>query len=495
MPTKKRSKLKYVIITLIAVAIIALVIYIVLPKKDKFETATVVKRDVIQTVLASGKSKAVSSADLGFEQSGKVIYAPYDVGTRVEPNQVILRLDSSELLADLAEAEADLAEVEAGGQTDTVVVSDAISNAKAVMQKSFVIADNSIGAYIDQLFEDPGEEDTNFKPSYQKSDDTEISFSVDYEDRIAINVKRRELLEIFESWQVMIGMINNDNVKMSLASTEAYLKKTQELVDLVSAQVFELEAKSNETVAVIAGYKADVSIARESISNALSEIVSAREKLNSALATFAQVGSSGSSSQQAKIMQIKARIQNIEAQIEKNSLRSPIAGIITKHDIEKGEIATSGTEVITVISDSSLEIESNISEINIGKIVIGNTVKINFDAYPGEQYEGVITYIDPGETLVDGVVNYTIKISLPVSDPKIKSGLTSNLEIETGRREGVLAVPLFSVSRKDGKSTIESFNNTDQSRTTKEITTGLVGQDGYVEVLGGLTEGESIILK
>jgi type IV secretory pathway VirB9-like protein len=73
------------------------------------------------------------------------------------------------------------------------------------------------------------------------------------------------------------------------------------------------------------------------------------------------------------------------------------------------------------------------------------------DAFPGEKFSGTVSYIDPGETLLDGVVNYKVTIAINKSDKTslIKSGLTTNLEIITNTKSGVLRVPVYSV--KDGK--------------------------------------------
>jgi HlyD family secretion protein len=164
---------------------------------------------------------------------------------------------------------------------------------------------------------------------------------------------------------------------------------------------------------------------------------------------------------------------------------------VTKKDVEVGEIVTAGKNVISVISDSDLEIEANVSEINIGKVAVGNPVVITMDAFPGEKFSGTVSYIDPGETLLDGVVNYKVTIAINKSDKTslIKSGLTTNLEIITNTKSGVLRVPVYSV--KDGK-VLKQVAPTSKEFVESPVTLGVVGGDGYAEAVSGVNEGDVI---
>ena len=136
-------------------------------------------------------------------------------------------------------------------------------------------------------------------------------------------------------------------------------------------------------------------------------------------------------------------------------------------------------------------IEANVSEINIGKVAAGNVVKIEFDAYPGEKFQGTVTFIDPGETVVDEVVNYKLRIEINNPDVKIRSGLTAGVTIASAEKKDVLSIPTYAVMREDGKMYVNKF--VEKKIIEKvEITTGITGSDGYVEVLSGLSESDTV---
>ena len=68
--------------------------------------------------------------------------------------------------------------------------------------------------------------------------------------------------------------------------------------------------------------------------------------------------------------------------------------------------------MINIISDSSLEIESFVQEVDVAKISLTNPVKITFDALGEENFTGKVIYIEPAETIVDGANNFKIKVGL-----------------------------------------------------------------------------------
>ena len=129
-------------------------------------------------------------------------------------------------------------------------------------------------------------------------------------------------------------------------------------------------------------------------------------------------------------------------------------------------------------------------EVDIGRVAVGNNVAITIDAFPGEQFKGVVSYIDPAETIVDGVVNYKTTITFTNDDPRLRSGLTVNLFVETKHKDGVLIIPQYAVLETDQGT--YALKQVSTQKTQVPITIGIRGEDGNVEVLTGLNEGDTI---
>jgi len=181
------------------------------------------------------------------------------------------------------------------------------------------------------------------------------------------------------------------------------------------------------------------------------------------------------------------------ALLAKLSLVAPISGVVTKQEAKVGEAVTAGEVVVSILNPDSFEVEANIPEINIGKIKVGQKSTITLDAFPGENFSGEVFYIDPAETLIDGVVNYKIKVSFAENDPRLKNGLTANLSITTDSKDQVVAVPVYAITTDKGVSTVKKYIN--GQVVVAPVKLGIYGDNGLVEVIEGLVAGDKIEVK
>jgi len=449
---------------------------------SKVESFTVKKGDIIQKVIVNGKTKAVNSVNLGFDVSGRVSKSFVDVGSRVVVGQQLVVLDSGEIYASLLKAQANLAseevkldELKKGTRPEEIAVSEtSVANSKTALidaqvnLKNKVI--NAITNDVDQLFSNPKSNTPQFNLPMTSG-----------QLKIDIVAGRVLVEEILNNWQVGVSEIN--------------LPKIKTFLDNVASAVNRETPSSTMTQTTLDSHRAN-------ISGAISAVITAEGTLNDAKSalTLAEknldLKKSGSTpetikAQEAKVLQMQADVQSINVQLNKMTLRSPQNGIVTVQEAKTGETVTSGKIIVSIISDSDLEIESNVSEISVGKVSIGNAVIITFDAFPGEVFLGTVSYIEPGETIIDGVVNYKVTIAFKEKYPQMKSGLTSKLEIITGEKKDVVVIPQYSIITKEDGSTFVS-KQVGKDSVEVPVTLGLRGQDGFVEVLSGPSLGEVI---
>jgi HlyD family secretion protein len=196
--------------------------------------------------------------------------------------------------------------------------------------------------------------------------------------------------------------------------------------------------------------------------------------------------------QKAVVRQAEASVATAQAQMNKRVLHSPLDGVVTLQDAKVGEIISAGKEVSAVIANTGFEIEANIPEVDVAKLAVGNPVRITFDAFPQIPFTGTVSHIDPGETIVDGVVNFKVKVTLAQSPDlsRVRNGLTANLSIETRRREQVLILPQYAVLDTDHGPIVRKLVNGYATETP--VTLGVRGEDGTVEILSGLSEHDLV---
>ncbi|MBT5346870.1 efflux RND transporter periplasmic adaptor subunit [bacterium] len=194
-------------------------------------------------------------------------------------------------------------------------------------------------------------------------------------------------------------------------------------------------------------------------------------------------------SQKASSRAAYAAVADINSEINKRIITAPFDGLITKIDIDEGEIAFSNTEVAELISEGNFEITANIPESDIAKIKIGDTASFDLDALSSDLiFEAEVVKISESANLIEGVPVYEVLLQITSDTNLVKSGMTANIDILTDKRENVLFIPSRAVT--DSKVKILLENGMIEQR---DIKTGLKSFDAKIEVTSGLEEGEKVI--
>jgi len=466
----------------------------------------IVKQDnVVQKVIVNGKTKPVNSVNLAFETNGTVKSVFVDVGSSVTLGQNLIALDQGEAYADLLKAQANLEtvkarldEIKTGTRPEEIIIaktevanaeivlSDAKNNISTKVLDSYGKSDDAVRNVADQFFTNPRSANPQFSLFVPRANLRE-----------ELNSGRAEMEILLNEWKNILS----DTSKEGIAKSENNLIKVSLFMDKVGEAINAQTVSSDISQTTLTAYKTSVATTRTALVTAITSLGTAKEKLNSAEASLTvaknnlSLKESGSTPQairaeEAKVLQAEADVRYKEVQLSKMTLRSPQNGVVTIKSVNPGETVTPGKAVISIISPSNLELESNVSEISISKVAVGNKVNVSFDAFPGKVYYGTVTYIEPAETIIDGVVNYKVTVAFSDKYPEIKSGLTSKLEILTDTREAVLVVPQYAVITEDGKTFVLKQFGKDFMKT--EVTLGLSGQNGVVEVLSGLSQGDVV---
>jgi RND family efflux transporter MFP subunit len=198
--------------------------------------------------------------------------------------------------------------------------------------------------------------------------------------------------------------------------------------------------------------------------------------------------------QEALVRKAEALNRAAGIKIGETYIYSPIAGTIIKKNVDLGEIAVFNATVLTV-AEGDMEIETNVPESDIIKVSLGQKANISFDAFPVDvKFEANIFEIEPASTVIQDVVYYKVKLRLDNIDSRLKAGMSCDVDIKTAEKKNVIAIPLRAVKTEGEKKYVEILKDEKNNITEKVfVTTGLEGDDGIVEIISGLTGGESII--
>lgn len=456
------------------------------------QMATVVRADIIQEVAATGKVKPNQNVDLGFDKSGRVGEVYVSIGEVVKKGQVLAALESGEILADLAKARALLLEENIAlreiRNTAPISYDDASKNLDAAIKEGFADADNAVRNKADQFFKN-----TAANPQFEisiTSGNFVHYFTVPSNTAIEMNNERKAVETILSNWQKNILKASPASLIADADAAISNLNAISAFLDKMALAVNDFSSADYTYDTTVSNYKVAISGARSDVSGAISAIVTAKDKLTAA-STLDQSGEFGDVlAQEAKVSQAEAAVSSLEASLSKSTIRAPFDGVVTLQDAKLGGATSAGAALISVVSQDKMYVEANISEIHIGKVAVGNPVSISFDAFPSEEFTGEVSYIEPGDVIIDGVVNYKIRVNLANSDAKIKNGLTTNLKIQTNKKTDVLTVPIYAIV-KEGE---QNFANKVVGKEVQKVpvSLGLSGNNGSAEILSGLNEGDKL---
>ncbi len=204
----------------------------------------------------------------------------------------------------------------------------------------------------------------------------------------------------------------------------------------------------------------------------------------------------------ANIELMKAGVAGAEVAMENMLIRAPFDGTVLTKNADVGEIvaplaasASSKAAVVTLADMSSLQVETDVSESNIERIVLNQTCEIVLDAYPDRRYPGFVAKIVPtadrskATVMVKvGFKDYDSRV-LPEMSAKVLFMMESNKKVDVEEKD-VLVVPTSSIVKKDNKTIVYTVRDGKIAETIINIGRQF---DIYTEVTSGLNQGDRIV--
>jgi HlyD family secretion protein len=239
--------------------------------------------------------------------------------------------------------------------------------------------------------------------------------------------------------------------------------------------------------------------------------------------------------QRDRIAQIEAQLASNNDDLEKTTVVAPMDGVVTNLQKEEGEVVIGAqsfqpTVIMTVGDLSVMEVEVLVDETDIQNLALGQPADVRVDALQGVKVKGQVTEIGSsaiprggataGQTSANQAKDFKVTITLEAPPAALRPGLNATADIETGRKVGVLAVPIQAVVVREvdsaGKVIEASVTNPDPEASAsakprskgverdgvfvvangkaifRAVKTGLVGESD-IEIVEGLKQDEEIV--
>ncbi len=245
-----------------------------------------------------------------------------------------------------------------------------------------------------------------------------------------------------------------DRVRATRQKAEATLRDQQAVGERIAAQLAEarrnnerqkeltsrgvgsataLEASTTQLevqTATLASNQAQVAAARAELVGLDADIALAQAQVQAA---------------EAVILAREAKLKDIEIDLGRTDIRSPVDGVVVQKQIELGQTVAASLNaptLFTIAQDlSEIDIYANVDETDVGRIREGQPVSFTVNAYPERVYRGRVKMVRLAAQTVQNVVTYTAIVSVQNRDMTLLPGMTANLQILTEERGEAVRIP------------------------------------------------------
>lgn len=444
------------------------------------EFITVTRGDITETVIATGSVKPKNAASLRFESAGTISKLYVEVGDKVVQGQLLATLNAGDLRQRVIQAEAELSAAQV-----------ALANASQGLDDTGTKNEQALSsAYADAL---AGLGDISNLS--QKTNDTLRNILAE----VAVDEEADLLSDFDDAHDTVVRALKNltplsTRVEIEAALTEIYepLVAMQRQVLILIKELSSLTSNSENDA-----YRTLATGAQSDINEAVAGVAAYGKAIKDASTNGVLSGNTSSASYrtaQAQVETVRAEVSIARANLANASLYAPMNGVIASKSKSIGEGVTATDQIYYILGEGGLEVSANIPEVDIAKVAVGNPATVTLDAYGDEvPFSVMISSIDPAETVIDGVATYKTTFTFDAADERIRSGMTANIVVSTQRRENVLVVPFRATSLKDGRRIVRLVSG--EEYVDAEVKLGLRGNDGNIEVLSGLSEGDIVVIE
>ena len=213
----------------------------------------------------------------------------------------------------------------------------------------------------------------------------------------------------------------------------------------------------------------------------------------------------------ADVAQIENRFAQQSVQLTETRIVAPMAGEVTGKYLEEGELVASatagfaqGAAIVTIANLKQMQVRTNVNEVDVVKVKVGQPVEIRVDGVRNVTFHGVVASKAPasltssqaGATNTSAsassnqVVRFEVKVRVTDGDARLRPGMTASVDILLDRKTKVTKIPTEAI-RPDDSVMIMTGTKEKPVLTPRKVTLGL-RSDSATEVINGLKPGEKV---
>jgi multidrug efflux pump subunit AcrA (membrane-fusion protein) len=474
---------------------------------------TVARRTVTASVTGSGNVEPQQQANVNFKVAGALTNIYVTVGDHVTAGQTLASIDSTAEQTALDQAEANLATAEANLQS---VETPLTQNQVTQLQDAVNTAQQTYNDTVTQVNLTNSQDaaqvaaDQNQLTLDQSILDNSLTYQQDKQQLATDQATLQTAETTFKNDATCTGVAFANYSPQCLAEFTA-VSNAQTAVTLDQGKVnTDALAVNNDQARLNADttkQSNDKTTGQRSINQAAASLTSAQDQLK----TQTESKPNQIASAKAGVLSAQAAVATAQQNLGYTTLVAPMDGQVNSINGVVGETVapgggttaeapgsqaplptTTGSTAFMVIGNiSGLEVVIPFAESDASRLSFNDDAQVTFDAVPNLTISGHVIAVGSAATITSGVVNYYATIVLNQTDKSLKQGMTANATVTVSKASNALTVPNLAITHTGGQAFVTVYAGGQQVATP--IDTGVVG-DQYTEVVGGLNDGEQVVL-
>ena len=246
-------------------------------------------------------------------------------------------------------------------------------------------------------------------------------------------IKKLEASKITAFSQIKVQEANLVKAKVELEDAQRDQKRTKELAHRKLVSKAELDSANSNFFSKQASLKA----CEAQLDSSKAQITSIAAQIEAAKAQ--KEGS------KARIKQMQALLDIAKIDLERTNIYSPIDGVVISREVDEGQTVAASLQApkLFIIAQDmrKMQIETAVDEADIGMVKEGQEVVFDVDAFKDKKFTGKVNQVRLQPIETSNVVTYSVMVNVENSELLLKPGMTANVEIIIGNRQGVIRIP------------------------------------------------------
>lgn len=251
--------------------------------------------------------------------------------------------------------------------------------------------------------------------------------------------------------EVLVGSQVSGTVKELYADFESPVKKGQ-LIALIDPDLFEAkvgQARADLLAAKAALEKSIVTSADEQRTLRRKEVLLEKNSISQSefdtVKTKADAAESQVAVDRAKVVQMEAKLQEAELQLQYTRIIAPVDGVVTARNIDVGQTVAASFQAPIMFKLAEdlrrMQVHTNVDEADVGRVQVGQKAVFTVPAFPEDTFSASVNQIRNDPKIEQNVVTYNIVLDVENEDLKLRPGMTANVNILLEEAKDTLMIP------------------------------------------------------